>query len=79
MSIHAHSVPDIVPVDMVPPAPSESKVGARFIRANLDDYGQVVALLSELDSGYRGIDAVIHLSAIPAPAAAVSYCRHSHR
>jgi nucleoside-diphosphate-sugar epimerase len=59
-------------VDVVPPAPSEEEVRARFIQADLKDYGQVLALLGEVDDSYRGIDAVIHLAAIPAPSKAVS-------
>jgi hypothetical protein len=39
---------------------------------DLKDYGTVLGLLSEVDSVYKGIDAVIHIAAIPAPARAVS-------
>ena len=59
-------------VDKTPPAPSEKGVPARFIIAELEDYGQVLALLGEVDAAYKGIDAIIHLAAIPAPAVAVS-------
>ena len=57
---------------MVAPAPSEVDVKAKYMYGDLKDYGQVVALLSEVDSVYRGVDAVIHIAAIPAPAKSVS-------
>ena len=59
------------PVDVVAPASSEADVKAKYMYGDLKDYGQVVGLLSEVDSVYRGIDAVIHIAAIPAPARSV--------
>ena len=59
-------------VDVVPPAPSEAAVDARYFYADLKDYGQVVSLLADVDSSHRGVDAIIHLAALPAPAKAVS-------
>jgi nucleoside-diphosphate-sugar epimerase len=38
---------------------------ARFIRADLTDYGQVVEALSGIDEVHRGVDTVVHLAAIP--------------
>lgn len=38
-----------------------------FVRADLTDYGQCVDVLSSVDDRIRGIDAVVHLAAIPAP------------
>jgi nucleoside-diphosphate-sugar epimerase len=38
---------------------------ARFIRTDLTDYGQVVEALSGIDEVHRGVDAVVHLAAIP--------------
>lgn len=58
-------------VDLAMPAESEIAV-AKFTAVDLKDYGQVVASLQECDDRYRGIDAVIHLAAIPAPGKAVS-------
>lgn len=58
-------------VDIQPPAPSEVGI-AHFYRVDLTDYGQVVASFMEHDSLYKGIDAVIHLAALPSPAVAVS-------
>lgn len=59
-------------VDIVPPAPSEADVKAHYYRVDLTDYGQVVASFTEHDSLYKGMDAVIHLAAIPSPGHAVS-------
>lgn len=59
-------------MDLAPPAASESDVPAKFTTVDLTDYGQVVGSLQECDDRYRGIDAVIHLAAIPAPGRAVS-------
>ena len=53
---------------MTSPALSEEGVNAKFLQGDLQNYGEVIGLLSEVDSGYRGIDAIIHLAAIPAPA-----------
>ena len=36
-------------------------------RVDLTDYGQVVEALTGIDDRYRGVDAVVHLAAIPAP------------
>jgi nucleoside-diphosphate-sugar epimerase len=67
------SCPDL-PVDTVPPAASEIEIKARYIRVDLTDYGQVIGGLSDVDSGWKGVDAVIHLAAIPSPNKAVSTC-----
>lgn len=59
-------------VDLIRPAPSEADVAAKFVRTDLTDYGQVVAQFTEQDALFKGIDAVIHLAAIPSPEQAVS-------
>ncbi|HCU50540.1 MAG TPA: UDP-glucose 4-epimerase, partial [Micromonosporaceae bacterium] len=41
-----------------------------FTRVDLTDYGQTLEALTAIDSRYRGIDAVVHLAAIPGPGAA---------
>jgi nucleoside-diphosphate-sugar epimerase len=56
---------------MVPPAASEADVKARYIHVDITDYGQVIGGLSDVDSGWKGVDAVIHLAAIPSPNKAV--------
>jgi nucleoside-diphosphate-sugar epimerase len=38
---------------------------AHFIRTDLTDYGQVVEALSGIDEVHGGVDAVVHLAAIP--------------
>jgi len=38
-----------------------------FVRVNLTDFGQTVGALTAVDDRYRGLDAVVHLAAIPAP------------
>jgi len=40
---------------------------ATTLRADLTDYGQVLAALTTVDDSYTGVDAVVHLAAIPAP------------
>ncbi|GAA2717017.1 NAD-dependent epimerase/dehydratase family protein [Actinoplanes palleronii] len=39
-------------------------------RVDLTDYGQVVEALTAIDSRYTGVDAVVHLAAIPGPGVA---------
>ena len=38
---------------------------ARFIRTDFTDYGQVVEAFSGIDEVHSGVDAVVHLAAIP--------------
>jgi nucleoside-diphosphate-sugar epimerase len=53
---------DVVNVDR---AASPHPVSA-FLRVDLTDFGQVVEALS-VNDGYLGVDALVHLAAIPAP------------
>jgi nucleoside-diphosphate-sugar epimerase len=54
---------DVVNIDLVPPpVPS-----APYTRADLTDYGQAFEVLHAIDGRYRGVDALVHLAAIPAP------------
>ncbi len=55
---------DVIGVDLTPPA-QPSRV--RFTRADLTDFGQVAELLTGIDDRYEGVDAVVHLAAIPTP------------
>ncbi|GMA23573.1 UDP-glucose 4-epimerase [Luteimicrobium album] len=55
---------DVVTVDQVSPPPGQP---GQFTRADLTDLGQVVELLTGVDDRYSGVDAVVHLAAIPAP------------
>ncbi|MFN8157485.1 MAG: NAD(P)-dependent oxidoreductase [Candidatus Nanopelagicales bacterium] len=54
---------DVVVVDSRPGTDPR----AHLLRADLTDYGQVLAALTTLDDAYVGVDAVVHLAAIPAP------------
>jgi NAD(P)-dependent dehydrogenase (short-subunit alcohol dehydrogenase family) len=51
----------VVNFDRVPSPDSR----ARFIRTDLTDYGQVVEALSGIDEVHTGVNAVVHLAAIP--------------
>ena len=53
---------EVVNVDR---APSPHPV-CPFLRVDLTDFGQIVEALS-VNDGYRGVDALVHLAAIPAP------------
>ncbi len=55
---------DVVNVDVVPPPPGQP---ARFTLVDLTDLGQVTEALTGIDDRYEGVDAVVHLAAIPAP------------
>ncbi|QHC57946.1 NAD(P)-dependent oxidoreductase [Rathayibacter sp. VKM Ac-2760] len=41
--------------------------GAGFVRIDVADYGQVIDALQAVGDQYDGIDALVHLAAIPAP------------
>lgn len=51
-------------VDLNPPAYTS---GASFTSVDLTDYGQTAEALSAIDDRVAGVDAVVHLAAIPAP------------
>jgi nucleoside-diphosphate-sugar epimerase len=55
---------EVVNIDAVPPKVDQ---GCSFTQIDLTDYGQVIEAFSEIDSRYKGVDAVVHLGAIPAP------------
>ncbi|WP_377273174.1 NAD-dependent epimerase/dehydratase family protein [Peterkaempfera sp. SMS 1(5)a] len=46
--------------------PSAEPLSA-FVRVDLTDYGQTVEALTAVDDRHRGLDAVVHLAAVPAP------------
>jgi nucleoside-diphosphate-sugar epimerase len=54
---------DVVNADRTPPSTSI----ATFVRVDLTDFGQAVEVLSAVDDRYSGVDAVVHLAALPAP------------
>ncbi|NKY39746.1 NAD-dependent epimerase/dehydratase family protein [Cellulomonas septica] len=55
---------EVVNVDVAPPPPGQP---ALFTRVDLTDLGQVTEALTGIDDRYRGVDAVVHLAAVPAP------------
>ena len=54
---------EVINLDVSPPGEQL----CRFTRVDFTDYGQVFEALSDLDGAYRGVDAVVHLAAIPGP------------
>lgn len=54
---------DVVNLDRSPPA----EHGEVFVRTDLTDYGEVMQALSGVEEHHDGLDAVVHLAAIPAP------------
>jgi nucleoside-diphosphate-sugar epimerase len=66
---------EVVNLDRVAPA-GQSK--ASFTQIDLTDYGQVVEALTAIDSRYSGVDAVVHLAAIPGPGAATNAITFHH-
>ncbi len=50
-------------VDRTPPAESRCP----FVSVDLADFGQTIEALSAIDDRIHGVDAVVHLAAIPAP------------
>jgi nucleoside-diphosphate-sugar epimerase len=61
---HGHTV---VNHDQEPP-PGGPPDGSRFLRTDLTDHGQVLEALLGVDEHHRhGVDALVHLAAIPAP------------
>jgi len=64
---HGHTV---INLDREPPpaGPNSQPEGSRFLRTDLTDHGQVLEALLGVDEHHRhGLDAVVHLGAIPAP------------
>jgi len=44
-----------------------SERGPGFVQVDLTDYGQVIDALAGVDDQHEGVDALVHLGAIPAP------------
>ena len=63
---HGHTV---VNLDREPPPPGpDGRPAGRFVKLDLADHGQVLDVLLGVDEHHRhGLDAVVHLGAIPAP------------
>ncbi|EGN94385.1 hypothetical protein SERLA73DRAFT_162999 [Serpula lacrymans var. lacrymans S7.3] len=56
---------NVVNFDKHPP-PADAPSEAVFMLTELEDMGQVMENLIEVDSRYKGVDAVVHLAALPA-------------
>lgn len=54
---------DVVNLDQAPPP----RPAGTYVKVDLTDYGQTAETLAAVDDRYRGLDAVVHLAAIPAP------------
>jgi nucleoside-diphosphate-sugar epimerase len=60
---HGH---EVLNVDRVPPDPARSPPAAPFLPADLTDYGETLEALSGAEL-LSGVEAVVHLAAIPSP------------
>lgn len=54
---------DVIALDRTPPA----ERNCPFVQVDLTDYGQTIQALTGVDDRHDGVDAVVHLAAIPAP------------
>jgi nucleoside-diphosphate-sugar epimerase len=54
---------EVFNLDRVPSSDPQSP----YVKVDFTDYGQVAAALQGVDDRYDGVDAVVHLAAIPAP------------
>ena len=68
---HGHKV---VNLDAVPPR----EPLCPFTRVDLTDYGQTYEALTAIDGRYRGVDAVVHLAAIPGPGVTTNAATFTH-
>jgi len=62
----------VVNVDKFPPPKGAAPANVKYVFADLTDMGQAMECLSEIDGSYKGVDAVVHLAAIPAPGMAAN-------
>ena len=63
---HGH---DVIVLDAATPRDERRQ----FTRIDLTDYGQVAEALSRIDDRHDGLDAVVHLAAIPGPGMAPNH------
>ncbi|WP_027345354.1 NAD-dependent epimerase/dehydratase family protein [Hamadaea tsunoensis] len=59
---------EVINLDAVPPREPTTP----FVRLDLTDYGQTSEALSAVDDRHGGVDAVVHLAALPAPGVATN-------
>src|SRR5579859_4778207 len=57
--------------DQAPP-PGHARSRSAYTHIDLTDYGQVVEALTGIDDRHRGLDAVVHLAAVPGPGMATN-------
>jgi nucleoside-diphosphate-sugar epimerase len=57
-------------------APRERR--SDFVQVDLADFGQVLEVLTGIDDKYDGVDAVVHLAAIPAPGLTTNAATFTH-
>lgn len=62
----------VVNLDRVPPAEPLPEEVCRFTRIDFTHFGQTVEALTSIDGGYTGVDALVHLAAIPGPSLAAN-------
>ena len=55
---------DVVNLDRALPPPDQ---GCPFVRIDFTDFGQTVEAMTGIQDRYDGVDAVVHLAAVPAP------------
>lgn len=61
---HGHTVHSL---DHVPPREGVWPHGYSFTRVDLTDFGQTAEALTAIDDRHAGLDAVVHLAAVPGP------------
>jgi nucleoside-diphosphate-sugar epimerase len=64
-------------LDQAPP-PGHARAHSAYTRIDLTDYGQVVDALTGIDDRHRGLDAVVHLAAVPGPGVAANAATFSN-
>ena len=65
---------DVVVLDRTPPPPSR----ALYVSVDLTDAGQALEALTAVDDRYRGVDAVVHLAAVPGPGVTTDAATFAH-
>lgn len=59
---------EVINLDIAPPREQR----CQFTRIDFRDFGQTVEAFTRIDSGWDGVDAVVHLAAIPGPSQAAN-------
>jgi nucleoside-diphosphate-sugar epimerase len=58
---------EVIGLDARPDPRPDAEPGVTFLAVDLTDFGQAFAALTAVDDRHTGVDAVVHLAAIPAP------------